>query len=229
MNHQDPSSERAPQSMHVEDRGPKDTILDRGILNEGYHPHKSELDGPQNDLPPPKDRKHLLRMAGAIATIVIAGITINYAGKDHISEAQKQEWASAFATAQPLLLPLVSRQENDSAIVAMPLPPEQKAELKEQVDNGRTRLVWLSFQDVLAEDGDQVRVESGTFSYNVTIMNAVEKVALPEPPSGVINVQGVHDGGGGITIAITSGGVPVNLPYMKVGQTVGVPVIAAQP
>lgn len=176
-----------------------------------------------------RNLKKLLIAFGMTGLFLGSFFVKSYFIGDHVSENEKKQWEINFASSQPLKLPVISRQEQDGAIAEMPISPEQKTELKKQLDYGRVRLVWLSFQDVASEDGDQVRVDSGKFSRVVTLMHNVEKVAIPEPPAGVVNVYGLHDGGGGITIAITSNGSPVNLPYMNEGQTVGVPVSTTQP
>jgi hypothetical protein len=87
-------------------------------------------------------------------------------------------------------------------------------------------LVWLTLWDTHAQDGDIVLVQSGGYQQEVTLLNKPVRVAVPVPPSGVINIVGVHDGGGGITIGAMSGDAPVALPIMSEGQTMGVPVAA---
>jgi hypothetical protein len=87
-------------------------------------------------------------------------------------------------------------------------------------------MVWLSFRDVMAEDGDTVSIESMAngviYRQSVVATNKEQRVFLPEPDAGRVNIRGVRDGGGGITIEITSGGAPLNLPFMTVGQVVSV-------
>lgn len=87
-------------------------------------------------------------------------------------------------------------------------------------------LVWLTLWDTHAQDGDVVLVQSGGYQQEVTLLNKPARIAVPVPPSGVINIVGVHDGGGGITIGAMSGESPVALPVMSEGQTLGVPVAA---
>ncbi len=166
-------------------------------------------------------------IAAAVAAVIGISMLGGGGGDPDVSPAQKQAWAAAFAATPAFKLDRVKAAEMNGAIASMALPSEQERKVRTDVETGRTRLAWLSVQDVMAEDGDSVRVDSGSYSTTVTAMNALKRIVVPEPPSGIVNVTGITDGGGGITIAITSGGVPVNLPYLTVGQVVGVPVVLA--
>ena len=88
------------------------------------------------------------------------------------------------------------------------------------------RLAWVTLWDTDAEDGDMVRIDSSGFSTVVTLTNAPITFAVPVPEQGVINITGVRDGGGGITIGAMSGMQRIALPIMSVGQVLGVPVVA---
>ncbi|MBI3374540.1 MAG: hypothetical protein HY017_22675 [Betaproteobacteria bacterium] len=88
------------------------------------------------------------------------------------------------------------------------------------------RLAWITLWDTDAEDGDTVRIDSSGFSSVVTLANTPVTFAVPVPDQGVINVTGVHDGGGGITIGAMSGARRVALPVMSLGQVLGIPVVA---
>ena len=177
---------------------------------------------------PKGPRRSLGLIAGAVALVAIGiagALWASGGSSDSVSDATRQAWAASFAAAPPTRLNVVPAAEVDRALGEMQLPPAQQQQLRDDLANGRTRLVWLSFTDVMAEDGDMVRIESGPYAAQVTAVNTPTRVYLPEPPSGVVNVTGVRDGGGGITIAITSGGTPVNLPFMSVGQVVGIPTV----
>ncbi len=162
----------------------------------------------------------------ALATAAGGLLLYGRSGADHVSDSDKAAWAAAWAAAEPTRLHIVPPSEIPEALAAMALPAEQERQLEDDLAGGVTRLVWLSFTDVVAQDGDRVRVESGPYATEVTALHESTRVYLPEPPTGVVNVTGIHDGGGGITIAITSGEVPVNLPFMNVGQAVGIPTVA---
>jgi hypothetical protein len=143
-----------------------------------------------------------------------------------VSDADKAAWAAEWAAAAPEVATRVAPADVPAALAAMHLTPETQTEVQTALDGGRS-LVYLTFTDVVAEDGDQVRLDTGDFQTLVTIFHQPTKVYFPEPTGGVVNVTGTIDGGGGITIAITSGEAPVNLPFMEVGQTVGIPVVVS--
>ncbi len=109
-----------------------------------------------------------------------------------------------------------------AAAVPSPQPLPQPA-LDDDVD---LPLAWLTLWDHRDEDGDIVRVVSEGYARSVPILHVPVTLAVPVPASGVINIVGVHDGFGGITVGIKSGATPVLLPVLSVGQVVGVPVLA---
>jgi len=160
------------------------------------------------------------------AVLVLAAVAVFTFGgkKDDVDAQTKKQWEMSFIAAQPLGVKLVKPAETPAAMANIQLPAAEKQQLQKELDTGRTRLVWVQLRDNYAEDGDTVRVDSGRFSQTVKLKNAGERIAVPEPPSGVLNVVGIHDGGGGITVEMMSGNSPVNLPVMEVGQVLGVPV-----
>lgn len=176
----------------------------------------------------PQKPMRLLVALGVAALVAVAAITWQFSGttSDDVSNDTKAKWAASFAVAAPTALKIVPAGEVDGAVKQMNVPPEQKQELKEDLSAGRTRMVWLSFRDVMAEDGDTVSIESMAdgvlYTQSVVATNKEQRVYLPEPDAGRVNIRGVRDGGGGITIVITSGGAPLNLPFMTVGQVVSV-------
>lgn len=160
-----------------------------------------------------------------IGLVAVLGSLVLGPSEDRVSDGDKAAWQAAFAAAAPFVLDVVPFEEREEAVAAMGLDTSEQSRLLDSVGQGETRLVWLTFQDVVAEDGDRVRVESDGYRIEVPIRHEATRIVIPEPSSGIVNVVGTADGGGGITIAITSGGVPVNLPFMTVGEAVGVPVV----
>ena len=55
-------------------------------------------------------------------------------------------------------------------------------------------------------------------------MNAPVTLAIPVADPAQVTMTGLHDGAGGITVAVMSGSDRVPLPRMRVGQTVSIPV-----
>lgn len=168
-------------------------------------------------------------LAAAVAVGLLGwGASSFFSGSsDSVSDATKAQWQASFAAASPLAPNLVPQAEVDQAVKSMQLPPQQEQQLKTELEEGRTRMVWLSFQDVAAEDNDTVDVVSGAFRQRVVTRKQPIKVYLPEPADGFVKVVGVADGGGGITIRIVSGGVTVQMPFMVKDQVVGIRTIPA--
>lgn len=211
----------------------------RGAASAGPHPADGKTESPAvaptprgGPAPPAVAPPRLARWrkaAIASALALAAGLAIMLAlpgggTSDQVTEQQKQTWAAAFQSAGPVALAVVKKADTEAAIEGMAVTVEKKQELREAVAAGRERLVWLTLWDTVAEDGDVVHVQSGTFSQTVPLLHAPKRIAIPEPPTGVVNITGGRDGGGGITIGILSGETPVNLPFLKPGQVVGVPV-----
>jgi hypothetical protein len=203
-------------------------------LAGGKPPHSgAQTAPPAGSKPVPIAREGGLRpaqlrtavIAAAVAVAVVwAGASL-FPGSDHVSDAQKVAWQAAFLAAPPQVAHRIPAADVPAALDGMSLPPEQRTQLETALAEGRTQLVYLTLTDVVAEDLDRVRIDSEGYSAEVTILHRTTKVVFPEPSSGVVNVTGTYDGGGGITIAITSGETPVNLPFMDVGQVVGIPVV----
>ena len=191
----------------------------------------------RNQEPPPGVATQAAHRGAAwkIATAVVVAAAVGWGamhalspGVESVSTQQQAAWAATWAAAGPQTAKLIAPAQVQAALDEMHLAPQQRQQLQQELDDGSTRLVYMTFTDVMAEDLDRVKVDSGDFATEVTILNKTTKVIFPEPPGGIVNVLGTYDGGGGITIAITSGDTPVNLPFMSVGQTVGIPVVVAQ-
>jgi hypothetical protein len=188
---------------------------------------------PQPGPPPAQRAKRGTVWKVAVAAVVAVAVGYGalhglHGGDTVVSEAQKQEWATAWAAAGPQVAKAVPKADVQAALDAMHLSAPQRQQMQQQIDDGSTRLVYMTFRDAEYEDLDRVRLDTGDYSTEITILNAPQKVYFPEPAGGVVNVTGTYDGGGGITVAITTGDTPVNMPYMVTGQSVGIPVVVEQ-
>lgn len=159
---------------------------------------------------------------GAAAAAAFGGF--GFGREDTLSDQQAAAREATFAAAGIIALPEVPPAEREQAIAALGLPDEQAAGLRRDADTGEVRLVYLTLWDDLEEDGDVIRVESGTFAQDVTLRHAPARVTVPLARDGRLAVLGVHDGGGGITVGLTSGNRTVPLPRLRAGQAVPVPV-----
>lgn len=175
---------------------------------------------------PRRARVRLVPVAALLlaASLPLAWLTYPSTGDAALSSAAQGTRAQVYQRAGALPLPVVSLQERASALDAMKLPAEQLAVLEQQLRAQNTELVWLTLWDDCDQDGDVVMVESDAFRQRVPIAHAPRRIAIPRPTSGVVNLTGVHDGGGGITIAVATVTGKVAVPVMVPGQVLGIPV-----
>lgn len=172
----------------------------------------------------------LLAAGVAAAAIALGAFFFLGGAQDSVSDAEKQTRQDAYAAlvAGPgLPLTPVAPEEIDRAIEEMPetVSEEQRQDIRERVDAGTVRLAWLTLWDTHAEDGDILRFESSaSFPIDVTALNAKTTIAIPYPPEGAVQVTGMVDGGGGITIALESGATQIAWPTMAPGDTLRLPV-----
>jgi len=149
---------------------------------------------------------------------------------DSVSDLERADRNTAYQTLAAsggFGMKLVSADEVEDAIEAMPktVSTEQREQLKTDINQGRVKLAWLSLWDTHAEDGDILRFESSSsFPVEVMALNAKTTIAIPFPADGNVQVTGVKDGGGGITIALESGATKISWPTMAPGDVLDLPV-----
>lgn len=173
-------------------------------------------------------------VAIALAAALALGTGFAFMGgggaKDSVSQAEVQQRTAAYQAllATPgLPLAFVKAEEVEQAVASLPpsVTLAQRAELREQVDQGRVRLAWVTLWDSHAEDGDTLRFESASsFPIEIVAMNAKTTFAIPYPADGKVLVTGVHDGGGGITVVLESGATRIAWPTMQPGDRLTLPV-----
>lgn len=88
------------------------------------------------------------------------------------------------------------------------------------VANPQTKVAELVLWDDVAEDGDVVVIESATTNVSVALMHVPKTVYVPVVVGQAIQIRGVKDGGGGITLAFISGNSSVAAPVLGVGETI---------
>jgi hypothetical protein len=93
-----------------------------------------------------------------------------------------------------------------------------------QVAPGATALAEIQLYDFAAQDGDIVRVSSGGYQVEVTLLNDLTTVVVPVDASRTINVTGMRDGSGGITMGVRHVGGRLPVPVMSEGQNISIPV-----
>lgn len=167
---------------------------------------------------------------------------------DQFSQAQVSQRAESFSAALPIVLTYVTGDDLPAAMASLGLDPQSRAAFEADMrkrapgaqpasaaatpegkaDPARDRLpvAWITLWDTDAVDGDTVRVTSDGYSRDVHLAKQPLTIAVPVPKSGVVNLAGVRDGSGGITVGVLSDGKRVALPLMSEGQVLGIPVIA---
>jgi hypothetical protein len=166
-----------------------------------------------------------LAVAGAIGMAVLGG----GGGDKAPTPAQKAEidrtWRQVQASRVTLLpIPPGNRDQAYGQLRALGVPPGRVQAIQAEVERGTMELVSFTLWDNLAEDGDIVDLETPDLTVRVPLRHARATIPLVRPASGVVNIHGVHDGGGGITMGIEANGTPVLLPPLRPGQVLGIPV-----
>lgn len=170
--------------------------------------------------------------------------------QDRLTSAEIEQRAATFAKLPPLQLKTVPAAELDTRLADMKLTPVAQVELKQLLQQAQprsrvsrlpapaganlqsvartepssVRLVELTLWDSHAADGDVVRVISAGYSRDVLLYKQPLVLAVPVQAGVPIQILGVHDGGGGITLAVKGADSPVMTPIMSEGQTISLPL-----
>jgi hypothetical protein len=104
-----------------------------------------------------------------------------------------------------------------------PARPELSSEQKKAIQKEELVLYRLNLWDCMQEDGDIVRILVNGRPYaTVQLRHTTSTLLVPMPRDGAttIAVQGVYDGGGGITTGIRSSGGDFVLRSLRVGELI---------
>lgn len=125
--------------------------------------------------------------------------------------------------AASLMIP-VTAAEVDGAIERLLMGDADKQRVREEVEDGRLRLAWITVSDTITEDGDWIRLEAAGFRQDIRLLHRPYQVAVPYLPGSTVVVTGLVDGiDGDITVAVYVGGSPVSLKPLKQGETLQIP------
>ncbi len=160
----------------------------------------------------------------AAATALFAWNQAPAVGDNSLSAQQLQQRVAAFQAHGPASFTAVGTAERNEAFRSMALSAADLELLRSDLDGGRTRLVWITLWDDLVEDGDVVEIRSAGFTKVIALTKAPQRVAVPVPASGGIEMKGMRDGGGGITVAAQTDRGVLAIPVMAPGQTITVPI-----
>lgn len=141
-----------------------------------------------------------------------------------LTALQQQERTNLFQSHGALRLQAVAATERQAAIQSMALPDADAAALEKDVSQGQARLVYITLWDDVVEDGDVVEIIGGGFSKTVALTKARQRIAVPLPSSNTIQMRGVRDGGGGITVAAETERGHLAIPVMAPGQTLSIQI-----
>jgi hypothetical protein len=185
-------------------------------------------------LPKPAYKKNRLFAAVAIS-IAAAAVAVGAGGGfgffarfggDSVSSQQLSEITGKFNGFNgPLIVVDMSDPEQKAkAEKSLDLPEAQAKQVMAEASSGSLRLCWLTLWDNFSEDGDVVRVTAGGYSRALQIWNMPITIAFPLPLGTPVQLTGVRDGGGGITVAIATANGEFPVPPLLPGQTVTLPV-----
>jgi hypothetical protein len=178
------------------------------------------------------------RLSGAslllIGALAIAGSGfalsnwINPLPADRIDAQEKQRLESEFTRVRSIRIVKVEKSDEDAVLDTMRLDPTTRQKLKRTIAQGasgnETSLVWVSLWDFAAQDGDVVSLSSAGYVVTVPLENKPADFAVPIDASRQIKITGLHDGGGGITLAIRNGTGSISMPVLAEGQSHSIPV-----
>ena len=177
---------------------------------------------------------------GAALVVLGAGAALTWLvppdSSDLVSADEAQSRQTEFTQLEQLPVSMVASAEIDAALDEMQLAPTDRAELRERLEGAdpsaapgspakkELQLARVSLWDTHAQDGDVVAVSSSGYRREVLITNAPQVVFVPVDGAAVVQIIGVRDGGGGITLGASGSDGSVLMPIMAVGQTIGLPV-----
>lgn len=170
--------------------------------------------------------------AAALALAGLVGLTVfgGGGGRDQApTPAQRAEieqfWQQVRVRGVELLpVPASERAQAYAELRRLGVPEQRLQEVQQQVERGTMELVTFVLWDNAAEDGDVVELQTPELTVRVPLLHARATIPLVRPAGGVVNIRGVQDGGGGITLGIVANGAPVLLPPLSPGQVLGIPV-----
>lgn len=147
-----------------------------------------------------------------------------------IQQGSSRDAVNAIVAAQ--IIPDVPNPPTDSAtgqkFVGRIMAPTITEGMKQELISGDVNFFHLFIFDCCAEDGDviDVKIDGQTFA-TVPITHAGATLSIPMANGRVtaLAVQGVHDGGGGITVAFGSSEGDAFLGVLDVGQTIPLGVV----
>lgn len=173
----------------------------------------------------------MLLLIGALA-VAGSGLAmskwLNPLPADHVDAQERQRLETEFTRVRSVRLVKVEAADIDAVLDTMRLDPSSRQQLRSAIDRrnlgGETTLAWVSLWDFAAADGDVVSLSSAGYNVSVPLQKAPAEFAVPVDASRQVRITGLHDGGGGITLAVKSGAEAISMPVLAEGQDISIPI-----
>lgn len=164
--------------------------------------------------------------------------------KDLVSKQEVQQRQIDFTKVRDISLASIDPARMDEALDEMRLAPTERATMRSLLDKpsaqitsiskqaptapssqeNALRLVSIMLWDTHAADGDVVAIVSGGYRREVGLTKAPQPVTFPVDNASTVQIIGVRDGGGGITLGVQGSSQAVVMPIMSEGQVISLPI-----
>ena len=146
---------------------------------------------------------------------------------DNVSTADKFTIESNFMRYTGMLQPMNIDDENvrQKFMSASYYDPEIRKDILVDIQAGNTKLGSITLWDNFDQDGDVVEIRTADTVISVSLTNIPQTFLVPYKSGQSLIITGIHDGGGGITAAISTNSGEVPLPPMVVGQSIELPLL----
>jgi len=183
----------------------------------------------------PKPRRRTTSVAGWVAAVAIgaigigAGLTYFFPtdSSDHLTQDEVQQRQHEFDAHGPVKVELVPADQVRNAVAQMKLSPTENAALLSRLAPDSPQplhLARIQLWDSATQDGDVVELSSAGYQRTVSLLNQPVELTVPVDATSTVQITGVRDGGGGITLGVRSGLDATALPVMTPGQILIFPV-----
>lgn len=218
------------------------------ICEEMKHLDPIQINSPAAPKQPTKMSLFSWLLGLAIATVGL-GMAGSYLFptdmQDRVSDKERQERQIAFTKVRSLQIAEVETGNMDSVLDEMRLPPPDRARMRAMLPateasqtsggpvssvtpsasgNSPLRLVSAYLWDTNVEDGDVVAINSAGYRREIVLTKAGQMISFPVDSTSVVQIVGVRDGGGGITLGIRGPSQEIMMPIMSEGQVLSLPI-----
>lgn len=148
---------------------------------------------------------------------------------DSVTSTQKADLVNQFTRIRSIAIEQVRTDDLEQVLDGMRLDPVSRRALKQNLEKPALAgesivMAKIVLWDSMTQDGDIVRVASAGYSVDVPLLKQQTLVMIPVDSSRTVQLTGVTDGGGGITVGIQNGDGQISLPVLAGGQILNLPV-----